>query len=777
MNYRRLALADLDCVIDSFCESFADNAYYGKIFPDKATRAEDMRRAFVEPIKWCIEQKEGEYCLGIFENGRLVASLLSFDYFNARRNRWKMFQGIFAGSTGGEAAIPFEDKIHKRISDFVKEDGEDPKVLFLLSIAVVPGLRRKGLASCLLDILLQRFGRSHLLFGDVSDKSSLCMYEKRNFKLEAINQDNWLVWHQCGESSSTVSFGEKVRVLVPETDSLYNNWPYHAVKADDANVKYLADVSKSDSEICDSFSSLATFKKNEESEGIISPAVAIDFQWDEFLQFQRHLNLCLCDERYAGDSVYYESNREVKEVQLYNDVLRGMLERRKTEWAIVPDIFVSCPMKYSSIETIEKAKIDVEGDEKAKFLLNLLEFRTQQEAGIPIDNQEINSLANFKGRLKRYYLGKIPVQLLSEADIGEDGGGGCEETRISIGAPAFVDLFISVDEKSNCAVLTWFSLSAPFLVSHLMDNVIRNGIYVVENAKCVNLYDYLNKRLGLLKRGSPKTFAVIPKKRDFLTPEQLASLLASEAIFPDGESFGRIIDEEIVGIAKSEMGMGQYDRATVLAHTNVALQFSEDYRFPIAGRLEECSIVLFFFELILIEEAAIHIANHEIETLFVNPSIKDPVFFLRAVDRINDDYYKTMAFWNIQLNYPTGRKSLEMLRDAFKIDRQLEYMQRNQRELERAFDTKSDIVDRMESRRMNMALAALSILTVFSALVDCNQYIKGLDNEFPHSILSVAQKFFSIMIVIVVAIVVQRVFGTSLRRMGKRHRGNRTQVN
>ncbi len=88
--------------------------------------------------------------------------------------------------------------------------------------------------------------------------------------------------------------------------------------------------------------------------------------------------------------------------------------------------------------------------------------------------------------------------------------------------------------------------------------------------------------------------------------------------------------------------------------------------------LEKETISLFFIELLLFEEAAIHIANQVyIVSLFTDSDFSEPVAFLKNVEAIYDDYSKSCAFWNIQLNYPTSQKSIDMMREAFEIEKQL----------------------------------------------------------------------------------------------------------
>ena len=663
-----------------------------------------------------------------------------------------MFREIFSGRRDSSAVLPYADKIHKPLERL----GDN--LMYLLSIAVAPEMRGQGLATCLLDVQLRRFNQSHHFVSDVSNESSLGMYRKRNFEISTIDDDYFLVCHECNAPLHSVSFEETIKVFVPEDNLLGEFWP---CQKEDWAKRYLPNVSRHEHDAEKSFSDLATFRPADK-EGTLVPSRLLPLSQDEFYQFQRYINLSICNERYYGDAIYYESNYDVKTTQLYSEVLQKMLPSRKTEWAIVPDTFISSPMKYESLGKIEKCIAGKTADEKVEALLRLLDFRTQYEAGIPNVAQEVDSFSSFKDRIKRYYLGKVVVQIFAEVEPDNPNA-----DRDPIGAPAYVDLLVTVDTKSNCAVLTCVSLSTPFLISHLLDNVIRNQLYVCDSSRNVNFYDYVSEHFGLVKRGMPKMYVLIPKGRECMTKHQIASLLVAETIYPDGELFGRIIDSDIVGIAESENGMGQYDRATVLAHTNVVLQFGSNVCQPVGQRIDEASIVLFYIELILIEEAAIHIADHEIEQLFfLESAINDPQRFLQEVDKINDDYYKTMAFWDLQLNYPTSRKSIKMLRDAFAIREQLEYMQRNQTELKNAFETKSDLIDRKEANRVNVALAVLSVLAVFSALTDSHQYIETWENVFSHSTINIVQRVTALLIIITVGAVMQRLFGP-VRLMGR----------
>ena len=383
----------------------------------------------------------------------------------------------------------------------------------------------------------------------------------------------------------------------------------------------------------------------------------------------------------------------------------------------------------------------------------------------------MDDLAGFKHRIKRRYLGKLPIQITCENTVNQYDVAGNP-----IGEPVAVDMFLSVDEMSSCGVLTWYSLSAPFLISQLLDNVIRNQVLVVLGDQRVNLFDHLDSAYGLIRRGTPKSFVVIPKSKSCLSNSQIASLLASETIYPDGETYGEVIDPEITAIAQSEHGMGQYSRAYVAAYTNVVLQFNDELHQTLRERLYEESITLFYIELILFEEASINIADREIMRLLTAANIDDPIDFLQQVDRISGDYAKTIDFWDVQVNYPTSQKSINMLRDAFEIKEKLENMKRDQEQLQVVFGTKCDIIDRKDAKRMDKSLAILSILAVFSAWIDGYDYVSTWEDLLSGNIIYIIQKVLFVAVLITAIYAVTHLFGgkagliMNMRRARKKRR-------
>lgn len=49
-----------------------------------------------------------------------------------------------------------------------------------------------------------------------------------------------------------------------------------------------------------------------------------------------------------------------------------------------------------------------------------------------------------------------------------------DKENVVIGSDLYTQIIVSVDKESNIGVLYVISLSCPFLMSHLLDNVVRN---------------------------------------------------------------------------------------------------------------------------------------------------------------------------------------------------------------------------------------------------------------------------------------------------------------
>ena len=728
MNFDILRENELESVLDLFCECFSKDSYYKKLFSPLEDFTKAMRDSFQKSILYCLERG---FCIGIKDDCKLIAFLICFDYAEAKNNKL-FFDDVFAMNLNNNEHV--YDDFHYKI------DKLEGKTIYILSIAVSYQYRRCGIASGLLDWIIVRYAHCNIV-SDISNNESLPMYKKRAFDIQAIGTNYHLVVREKGTVQNSDLFFKKIKLLVPNCEDLSRcGCKFVFLKKRYYILQY---------EILHS-NGISCFVRNEFG---VSYGVMVEIDYHSLLKYQRLLNLSQVVEHFTGEYLCYEHLIMYDEAPLMNKTLHDMLTFREVEWSLIPDVYISIPVQYKQKEKIVGIA-PFPGEHAPKMLLNNLKFRTRYEAGIPSIDETVDDLSCFKKRISRFYLGKIRVVISTESTQYEDPKSGNP-----IGSNALLDMYISIDSSSECAVLTLYSLSMPFLVSHFFDNVIRSQLLVIDSNNRTNFYDYIKNRFEIIRRGTPKIFALFPCNKNGLATNQLASLLAGETIYPDGEDFGKITDDEIISIVNNEAGMGQYDRALVYAYRNTVLQFSSATNGSfIKERLYEESINLFYIELILFQEAAINIANREIITLFTSPTAEKPVEFLSIVDRILTNYSKTIDFWDIRVNYPTSQKSIEMLRTAFRIDEQLGDMKKNQEQLQLVFDTKCDIVDRKDAKRMDSSLAIISFLAVFSAWMDAYDYIATWNSFFSNKTIAIMQGLTFIIILLAAGYAVTHLF-------------------
>jgi GNAT superfamily N-acetyltransferase len=680
--------------MDLFIECFIEDPYYREMFPPQKNRAAKIKKEFEKNLVFCVNQG-GAY--GIYDGNELIAFILYFNYQASRNNYPEEFNEIFG--VGPDGNLPYYDYIHKPIED------SDDETIYLLSMGVRQSHRRKGLGSRLVDLILDHFKFCNIA-GDVSSEGSLEIYRRRGFRINPI-KDGYFFIHREKQIPAECSLEGEIKLLFPDTDIIKR-----------ALADGLAVPQNPPEEIFihgfEVFTDCAVCSFRENLAAKETRAYVYGLTWDELLTVQRYINLThyketVYDVRNGTPLLLYNLILPHDNGLLINRELEEMIRTREKEWSLISDVLVFVPLEYKNAELLIHQEL--KGEMGGFF--SCLDFRTQFESGTPKNSKEKNPSVDFKSRIKRYYLGKIKIKITRELSshsyqrIGEP-----------VGEAAYVDLILSIDQGSTSAVLSLVSLSTPFLISHLLDNIIRNQIFVLDQKnQWVNLYTYLSARYEIYKRGSPKICLTIPRPKNFLNNNQVASLLMGETIYASNEVFGSFTDNEILGAINSEYGIGQYDRAFLCASSNVLLQFFDSFRATVKERLEEESIVFFYIELLMLEEASIQIVNNSIISLIDDIEKISTVDFLHETHCISKNYIKTITFWDIEMNYPSSKKSLNALRKAFKIQEQIDRYERNHDELEFVFQTKRDLSDRMESSMMNYILFFLTLVQGVSILI------------------------------------------------------------
>lgn len=673
---------------------------------------------------------------GIFTGGELTAFACAFEYTELKRN--------------GRKWLNPGDKEWRQIETLGT------------NVVVIPLLVGKEKVGRLVELLREQYRDSHLLFrisGEQSEKfqEDLAVVSEKNLKshrYDAAGENVWLFHFAPQIRMEDTYFEEEILLILPGQEVLLE------MGIEEAEVTM---VELTGYEIVQSEKGSAFFRKP----GAACEGVLPQCDYEQLLRYQRFINLTDYEEHFEqtdrGKALIYSEKYQSDSSLLWNDLLREMVKTRKAEWSIVPDSYIMYPVTYKDHDRLlECACYD---NQEISNYMHYMDIRLQCETGVPFGKDGIDLMERYKNRLERIPLGRLRVRITLEMILDildhEDQPVGCD---------AEVEAVLSIDRSSHIGVLTLVSLSTPFLLSHFLDNIVRNQLMVIEeNGEAVNLYAYMQEKWGLNASGTPKSYEMIPKEKNCLNKKQLGAVLLSETIYEEGEDFGEFTDAEILKLTNSETGMGQYSRAFVVAHTNVLLDFEKDLRGTIQARMYNAAFTCFYVELLMFEEAALTCFNKELIDLMAEVMRIEPTEFLTSARTITNRYLNTVDFWNVSVNYPSSQKSLQMIRKSFLIDDLREKMEYNQKQVGNIFNINREIVDRQEAKeekerddQSNTALTILSVLCFFSAMIDGNDYLSTLDWLIPAGVLDIILKgVFPITMIGILLYVLKKLYGRS----------------
>lgn len=177
---KRLSLSDLDNTIELFQEAFKDDHIYNEC---EFSISAGLPNSFKNSIKYSIENG---ISFGYFINAKLIGFILAFDYNDGMKNHYNSMKEIFEMQDSGESLYGDE------LSILFDEAKKHNSLYYIMSIAVKNEYRQKGIASSLLDKLMESTNNADII-SDVSSMISIPMYIKRQFKIEDIENDYKLV--------------------------------------------------------------------------------------------------------------------------------------------------------------------------------------------------------------------------------------------------------------------------------------------------------------------------------------------------------------------------------------------------------------------------------------------------------------------------------------------------------------------------------------------------------------------------------------------------------
>lgn len=115
--------------------------------------------------------------VGYFEDGRMIAFALGFDFHKCEGSRPDVMRAVFEIGEDGSSA-------YEELGPFFDKCASIEELYYLMSIAVIESRRREGIASKMLDFILSQVCKS--IIGDVSSMISIPMYTKRGFSIQPL---------------------------------------------------------------------------------------------------------------------------------------------------------------------------------------------------------------------------------------------------------------------------------------------------------------------------------------------------------------------------------------------------------------------------------------------------------------------------------------------------------------------------------------------------------------------------------------------------------------
>lgn len=175
MEYRirQLNKADIPDAIQLFQASFQNDHMYNEYGLSVIQESDIFSNAITYAINHGLS-------FGVFSDNQLISFLLGFDYHNGFLHHKTQMSSIFGLDKDGQS-------LYAELTDFFKEAEKHKNLYYIMSIATLQQYRKQGLASSLIDTLIQ--STAYDIIGDVSSMISMPMYQKRKFQITPLGTD------------------------------------------------------------------------------------------------------------------------------------------------------------------------------------------------------------------------------------------------------------------------------------------------------------------------------------------------------------------------------------------------------------------------------------------------------------------------------------------------------------------------------------------------------------------------------------------------------------
>lgn len=691
---RALSTADVDELSKLAAQVFRDDSFYATIFPESNIE-EELCAMFAKCARMCLD---GGYIVGAFEGetNKMVGFSMLFDFNFVRENKPQFYEEIF----------PAEHNLYqlsRRIAEFV---GRYSEYLYILSIGVSPQWRRRGVCRSILESITTNFAHYNI----ISDVSNPLMGEilcrQFGFK-EAFVHDQLRVVHRLSDIADRV--GEcyaqvSVRFVVPNGFDAQLLPDVESVKCD-VEVRNIASVGNS-----------LAFR----ADATQSTTVQLVVGTIKTLQYwHRLINPIFCDETVVevdgADALCYIQEDEQQSNPDQVEAAQTLLSQYGEEFTLGTDTITSIPIEYCDLsKLVEPSK----RPRNIQRIMQCLRFRTDYETGMFVDDNDSDS--SLSKRIVRRYLGSYNVRLYHESQISFNLS--CEEEQV-ISDNLVVGVVASVDSYTSCGVLHLVILSSNVPISQYLDSASRNQIMVRLEGETINLFSMLQRRFSIFKRGSAKNYVSIHEARKNIDDQMLASILYSETYYRAEEGLGKVVDPGIMDQVCKEMGLAQYNYASAYFHSNMVVQIAPlscSFKDRIIGE----TVTMFYVEMVLFEESSIGNMSAKIVDFLTHADSEKPKRIFQNIAALYANDTKSMAFWDIKVNYPSSKVAINLIRDAFQIEKQREQLELKKQQLYSISEVRSNLHSYVESQIVTIVGALLTVISLLDLVLAPDKHLQ-----------------------------------------------------
>lgn len=519
-----------------------------------------------------------------------------------------------------------------------------------------------------------------------------------------------------------------------------------------------------------------TSKINNEVDALLYPEVDYQTFFDietSFDLFHVHEGLRVYKINNESYQALFFYSFGVSDDYLFTEPKQESTDEVASEDKMIADIYSTMPVRYENVDKLYAGRT-IENNFVVKNLITGLRFQENYEFG-----NENHNVRKYQDRVVRFDLGTVNVLIREEPHYNY-----YQKDKVVLATERAIPirLMITADIDTHSAVLFLLNYGCKHKPSYFLNEVSTNGIillpteeqlnsgeyevrYSEEGIPYISFYQFIEKKFGLRKMGTPRHLILSPFLGD--CPEDASeslkesykeiksSLLYARTLFEDAEELGKIVDYSLDIIYRKKWGDAVFDYSTTYITKTTVLQYADTYKDYLAERIDFAVVTLFYLEVLQLEDSAIQIATNSISKFIDAYQLEDRKTnksnsnissenALNLIEDIYEEYAKTIDLWNVELNLYSSNKALTTMRRKFGIQKDLDQLNRNRNGIEQIYEGKQNNIQ----KRNSLFLGAVSIILTVSTAVDIiNAIIERVSGNWPENVTTFLDTYLMAIII------------------------------